>query len=61
MTAPLCPACEAPMDELSVSQGAVWVCSQRPDCKGRRSGRKLYKTAAPAPVASAEELCTEQA
>lgn len=47
---PLCPTCEAKMVQHSVSDGSVWVCSQRPDCKGRRSGRtyqKLTKAAAP--------------
>ena len=44
LTPPLCPACEAPMDELSVSGGTAWVCSQRPECRGRRSARKQYKS-----------------
>jgi hypothetical protein len=43
LTPPLCPACEAPMDELTVSSGPVWVCSQRPECKGRRCARKVHK------------------
>jgi len=43
LTPPLCPACEAPMDELNVSSGPVWVCSQRPECKGRRCARKVHK------------------
>jgi hypothetical protein len=43
LTPPLCPACEASMDELSVSGGTAWVCSQRPECRGRRSARKQYK------------------
>src|SRR5256885_16296007 len=43
LTPPLCPACEAPMDELSVSGGTAWVCTQRPECRGRRSARKQYK------------------
>ena len=42
LTPPLCPACEASMDELTVSSGPVWVCSQRPDCRGRRSARKHH-------------------
>ena len=42
LTPPLCPACEASMDELTVSSGAVWVCSQRPECRGRRSARKHH-------------------
>jgi HJR/Mrr/RecB family endonuclease len=44
LTPPLCPACEASMDELSVSGGTAWVCSQRPECRGRRSARKQYKS-----------------
>jgi hypothetical protein len=43
LTPPLCPACEASMDELNVSGGTAWVCSQRPECRGRRSARKQYK------------------
>ena len=27
------------------AEGSVWVCSQRPECKGRRSGRKHQKPA----------------
>jgi hypothetical protein len=47
---PLCPTCEATMVQHSVSDGSVWVCSQRPECKGRRSGRTYQKlTKAPAP------------
>jgi hypothetical protein len=49
---PLCPACEAPMDELNVSSGSVWVCSERPECRGRRCARKVHKTK-PAITASA--------
>ena len=49
LTPPLCPACEAPMDELTVSSGPVWVCSQRPDCRGRRPARKTHK---PKPAAA---------
>jgi hypothetical protein len=43
LTPPLCPACEATMDQVNVSDGAVWVCSQRPDCRGRRGARKYQK------------------
>ena len=43
LTPPLCPACEAPMDELTLSSGPVWVCSQRPECRGRRCARKVDK------------------
>ncbi len=58
LTPPHCPTCEAEMEQLSLSAGSVWVCSQRPECKGRRSARKDYKdvpaaaprvTAAPQP------------
>jgi hypothetical protein len=48
LTPPLCPACDAPMDELSSSTGSAWVCSQRPDCRGRRPARKSYTQAEPA-------------
>jgi hypothetical protein len=47
LTPPLCPACEATMDQLNVNGGAVWVCSQRPDCRGRRSARNYHKPARP--------------
>jgi ssDNA-binding Zn-finger/Zn-ribbon topoisomerase 1 len=43
-TTPQCPACGAPMDQVSSSHGSVWVCSQRPDCRGRRNARKYHKT-----------------
>ena len=45
VTPPLCPTCEAGMDLLSMSNGSVWVCSQRPDCRGRRCTRKYHKQA----------------
>ena len=48
LTPPLCPACEAPMDELNVSSGPVWVCSQRPECRGRRTARKKTFNSLPA-------------
>jgi hypothetical protein len=48
LTPPLCPACEAPMDELKVSSGPVWVCSQRPECRGRRCARKVVHQPKPA-------------
>jgi hypothetical protein len=52
LTPPLCPSCEASMDELSTSSGSVWVCSQRPDCRGRRTARKQPKPGtAPRPAA----------
>lgn len=56
LTPPLCPACEASMDELTVSSGSVWVCSQRPECRGRRSARKHHHPmpAAAAPYANAK-------
>lgn len=43
MTSPLCPACEAAMDQVNVSNGSVWLCSERPECRGRRSARKHQK------------------
>lgn len=49
---PKCPSCEAPMDLHSTSANAVWVCSQRPECRGRRGVRK-YQKPAPAPKAEA--------
>jgi hypothetical protein len=49
VTPPHCPACEATMDQINVSTGSVWVCSQRPECRGRRSARKYQK---PAPAAT---------
>ena len=54
LTPPHCPSCEAPMEQLTVSAGAVWLCSQRPECRGRRSARKYQK---PSP---AEARKTEQ-
>jgi len=42
-TKPLCPTCEAAMDEVFVNGQPVWLCSERPDCRGRRSGRKIRK------------------
>ena len=61
LTPPLCPACEAPMDELNVSSGPVWVCSQRPECRGRRCARKVHKprsTTASAGYANAKPRTT---
>jgi len=43
MTPPHCPACEAAMNEISASDGSVWVCCQRPECRGRRTARKHQK------------------
>jgi len=43
LTPPVCPACEAAMDQVTASAHAVWVCSMRPDCRGRRSVRKYQK------------------
>ena len=54
MTPPLCPACEASMDLITASAGASWVCSQRPDCRGRRSARK-YQKPDPAAARSVEQ------
>lgn len=39
LTPPVCPSCEATMDLLPLSKNSVWVCSQRPECRGRRSTR----------------------
>ncbi len=55
LTPPLCPACEAAMEQVSVSNGSVWVCSQRPECRGRRSARKDYKAIADEPGSKAAE------
>jgi ssDNA-binding Zn-finger/Zn-ribbon topoisomerase 1 len=52
LTAPQCPACDAPMDQITTSSGTTWVCSQRPDCRGRRVARK-YQKAAQAPAEKA--------
>jgi hypothetical protein len=63
LTPPLCPACEAPMDELNVSSGPVWVCSQRPECRGRRCARKVHKpkpAAAPTTYANSKPQTTPQ-
>jgi len=49
LTPPVRPACEAEMEEVKASTGTVWVCSQRPECRGRRSARKYQK---PAPTAA---------
>ncbi len=43
LTTPNCPACEAKMEQVKASDSSVWVCSQRPDCRGRRSPRKYHK------------------
>ena len=48
LTPPLCPACEAAMEQLSGSNGSVWVCSQRPECRGRRTARPHHKAVATA-------------
>ena len=66
LTPPLCPACEASMDELSVSYGTVWVCSHRPECRGRRAARKknfgsmpaASAFAAPAPAKPRPQIST---
>ena len=55
---PTCPACEAEMDQVNSSAGAVWVCSQRPDCRGRRSARKYQK---PAPASAAAKSMAQPA
>lgn len=45
LTPPLCPACEAAMEQLSEGTVSGWVCSQRPECRGRRNARKQRKPA----------------
>jgi hypothetical protein len=47
LTAPTCPACEAGMEEVDTSHNSVWLCRHRPECRGRRCGRKFRKGAAP--------------
>jgi HJR/Mrr/RecB family endonuclease len=42
-TTPQCPSCEAPMDQISANDSSGWLCSQRPECRGRRGGRKYQK------------------
>jgi ssDNA-binding Zn-finger/Zn-ribbon topoisomerase 1 len=49
LTPPQCPACEAAMDLVNASTGSAWLCSQRPDCRGRRLARKYQK---PGPAAA---------
>ena len=41
------------MDELTVSSGPVWVCSQRSECHGRRPARKVIYKPMPPPAPSA--------
>ncbi|MGI8437986.1 MAG: hypothetical protein ACR2NX_13980 [Chthoniobacterales bacterium] len=43
LTPPQCPACEMSMDDVKSSNGSTWLCSQRPECRGRRTTRKYYK------------------
>lgn len=45
LTTPLCPTCEAEMEQVKEGHGSVWLCSQRPECRGRRSERKYQKSA----------------
>ncbi len=47
---PLCPTCDAPMDQIPTNDGFAWVCSERPDCRGRRNARKYQRTSASASV-----------
>lgn len=58
LTPPTCPACEATMDQVNASNGSVWVCSQRPDCKGRRCARK-YQKPAPTTAKSTDQPAEE--
>jgi hypothetical protein len=43
LTTPLCPACEVEMEKIMEGNGSIWLCSQRPECRGRRSERKYRK------------------
>jgi len=56
LTPPHCPACEAAMDQINATAGSVWVCSQRPDCRGRRIARKYQK---PDPAAARKAVQQE--
>jgi ssDNA-binding Zn-finger/Zn-ribbon topoisomerase 1 len=57
LTAPQCPSCDAPMDQINTSAGTAWVCSQRPDCRGRRVARKYQKGA---PAEARKTVLTEE-
>lgn len=59
LTPPTCPACDAAMDQVNASAHAVWVCSMRPDCRGRRSARK-YQKPTPKPAAAAADDAAEK-
>jgi hypothetical protein len=43
LTTPLCPVCEVEMEKVIEGTGSVWLCSQRPECRGRRAERKYRK------------------
>jgi ssDNA-binding Zn-finger/Zn-ribbon topoisomerase 1 len=43
MTVPHCPECEVEMEQVKVSGGSVWLCTQRPECSGQRAVRKYQK------------------
>lgn len=53
LTTPLCPACDDKMEQVKTSESSVWVCSHRPDCRGRRCARKHQK---PAPARRVADL-----
>lgn len=44
VTTARCPECEAEMEQVNEGNGSVWLCSQRPECPGRRVERKYQKT-----------------
>lgn len=54
MTTPHCPECEAEMDIMQAGEGGAWLCSQRPECSGRRMDRKHRKSARAARTLLAE-------
>ncbi len=67
LTPALCPTCDAAMDEVAANGQTVWLCKQRPDCRGRRSARKHRKPApgsasasVPAPAAVPEKKSSPQ-
>jgi hypothetical protein len=56
LTPPMCPTCEATMYLLCLSNSSAWVCTQRPECRGRRSVRKYHKpTSVPVGAAGATD------
>ena len=59
LTTPHCPSCEAEMERTQSGTTSVWLCTQRPECRGRRAERKYQKgqrSPAQDAAASAEAL-----